>query len=115
MKVPLVHFPIMLFIFLLDNGGSMNAVKFPNVSGNVDGNINDNINNNESFHPTSMDASIYFIQQYCKVQEYFILIHLLNHISLFMITFQLQEMSMKASQQNVLLETRQQPNIVSFF
>ena len=70
----------MLFVFLLDNGEAMNEVKFvPYTSEQV--NYNDKFNNhsnlnnktyslNSSFFPTSMDASIYFIQQYSKVTSY---------------------------------------------
>lgn len=56
---PLLVFFKMLFIFLLDNEVEMNSIKF----------INQNTNEqlNDSFYPTSMDASIYFIQQYSKV------------------------------------------------
>lgn len=50
----------MLFIFLLDNDELMNEIKFPVVNSAL---------NSDNFYPTSIDASIYFIQQYSKVQQ----------------------------------------------
>lgn len=73
----------MLFVFLLDNGEAMNEVKFVpytsqevNYNNSFDNNNHLNsktysfIDRNSSFFPTSMDASIYFIQQYSKVIIY---------------------------------------------
>lgn len=64
----------MLFIFLLDNDLNMNQVKFT-LPSNLDPNegiISSNSNlNDTTFLPTSMDASIYFIQQFTKVKDYF--------------------------------------------
>ena len=53
----------MLFIFLLDNDELMNEVKFS---------IGNSLNSDD-FHPTSIDASIYFIQQYSKVKTFEVL------------------------------------------
>lgn len=59
----------MLFIFLLDNGESMNKVKFNINHNNMDDDLNKKEKEVDNFLPTSMDASIYFIQQYCKVSQ----------------------------------------------
>ena len=65
----------MLFIFLLDNDDLMNEIKFPSSFsmetpsnfGTYSANSSSNSKSLDTFLPTSMDASIYFIQQYSKV------------------------------------------------
>ena len=66
----------MLFIFLLDNDELMNEIKFPssysmeNVLNREIMSLNSYSKSIDTFLPTSMDASIYFIQQYSKVNIY---------------------------------------------
>ena len=69
----------MLFIFLLDNDELMNEIKFSNSfssigspsvsekSSNLSLSTSKSLKSLDPFLPTSMDASIYLIQQYSKV------------------------------------------------